>query len=271
MKNKTKKILAGACLGLVGLGCMTGCSMSKEQKAALDLITQKSDEIVNLLEHNLEYNNKNLSKEEAAEKILLGRNKFKFISFDQVEISMLQNEYLGIFDKLDNPYTSDENTPWRMLFRMSGDVKLFAGLEGDVLEEIMISDFSNDEHLEWDKGENAFSSLEYNKNIFVLDHFDKFLTEYVAPVITKEHIKDIITTENGYEFIIFSTSAEGHDCESKLYVSFDGYITKWELKAIHIDDRIDEPNTSVYVEFNFKYNEDVDFSVVDAKLSELKS
>ena len=26
MKNKTKKILAGACLGLVGMGCLTGCN-----------------------------------------------------------------------------------------------------------------------------------------------------------------------------------------------------------------------------------------------------
>lgn len=30
MKNKTKKILAGACLGLVGLGCLTGCEKKQD-------------------------------------------------------------------------------------------------------------------------------------------------------------------------------------------------------------------------------------------------
>ena len=45
-----KKILAGACLGLVGAIGLTGCSMSEEQQKSLDLVTSKSDEIINLLE-----------------------------------------------------------------------------------------------------------------------------------------------------------------------------------------------------------------------------
>ena len=62
MKNNTKKILAGICLGLVGMGCLTGCAMSDEQKAALDLVTEKTDKIVDLLEDNMEYNNKKISQ-----------------------------------------------------------------------------------------------------------------------------------------------------------------------------------------------------------------
>ena len=74
MKKKTRNILAGTCLGIVGMGCLTGCSMSAEQQTALDLITDKADEIVDLLEKNMEFNNTKLTKEEAAEKILLARN-----------------------------------------------------------------------------------------------------------------------------------------------------------------------------------------------------
>ena len=79
MKNKTKKILAGACLGLVGMGCLTGCAMSDEQKAALDLITEKSDEIVNLLEDNLTYNNEKLSKEAAFDMLKHARIKSQYV------------------------------------------------------------------------------------------------------------------------------------------------------------------------------------------------
>ena len=77
MKNKTKKILAGVGLGLVGMGCLTGCSMSDEQKAALDLITEKSDKIVNLLEDNMELQNAQLSKTDAAELVALAQTKLK--------------------------------------------------------------------------------------------------------------------------------------------------------------------------------------------------
>lgn len=270
MKNKTKKIFAGAILGLVGVGCLTGCSMSAEQKAALDLITEKSDKIVNLLEDNMEYNNKNLSKEEAAEKILIGRNIFKFANFNEFEMSMIQNEYYGVFDKIKNTYTSNENTPWRLLYRKDGNSKIFATAEGNVLDGIKISDFAKNEHLEWDNGESSFSSREYKTDDFIFDHFDNFLSGFIASEITSNHIKDIIVTDNGYEFSTCVNSpsmATGADVESRLNISFDGFITKWICKAV-----INNSNEyeSIYVEFNFKYS-NVDFSDVDAKISELNN
>ena len=268
MKNKTKKILAGACLGLVGMGCLTGCSMTDEQKKALDLITDKADEIVNLLEDNMEFNNKNLSKAEAAEKILLGRNKFKFASFDQVEISMLQNTYYGMFEELESAYTDDEDTPWRMLYRKNGDEKVCATVVGDEWDNIEISNFETDKHLSWNKGNTSFENREYDSEDFTFDIFDLNLTQFVGPVITPELIKDVKTTEQGYEFYIFTTTADEIECESKMYVSFDGYITKWEMKALEFDDSIGGDLTSTYVEFNFKYN-NVDFSALDQKIAEL--
>lgn len=52
MKNKTKKILAGACLGLFGIGLLTGCSkgITDEQQQALDKVIGKADEAIELIE-----------------------------------------------------------------------------------------------------------------------------------------------------------------------------------------------------------------------------
>lgn len=54
MKNKTKKILAGACLGLVGMGALTGCSINSEQQAAIDMAVSKADELIELVEKTSE-------------------------------------------------------------------------------------------------------------------------------------------------------------------------------------------------------------------------
>ena len=50
MNNKIKNILAGISLGIVGMGCLTGCSMSAEQQHALDKVVDKADEVVSLIE-----------------------------------------------------------------------------------------------------------------------------------------------------------------------------------------------------------------------------
>ena len=51
MKNTTKKILAGACLGLVGLGCLTGCDMSSEDMSKWE---QKADAVIEKLDNTNE-------------------------------------------------------------------------------------------------------------------------------------------------------------------------------------------------------------------------
>ncbi|MBQ3047495.1 MAG: hypothetical protein IJD48_00570, partial [Clostridia bacterium] len=206
----------------------------------------------------------------AAEKILIGRNMFKFANFNEFEMSMIQNEYYGIFDKIKSTYTSDENTPWRWIYRKYGNSKIFATAEGNVLDGIKISDFAKNEHLEWNNGDSSFSSREYETDDFVFDQFDNFLSGFIASEITSNHIKDIIVTDNGYEFNAYVNSpamATGADVESRLNISFDGFITKWICKAV-----INNSNEyeSIYVEFNFKYN-NIDFSGIDAKISELNA
>lgn len=268
MKNKTKKILACATLGLVGMGCVTGCSMSEEQKKALDLITEKSDKIINLLEDNMEYNNKNLSKEEAAEKILIGRNVFKFANFNEFEMSMIQNEYDGVFDTLVNSYTPDPEVPYVWKYKKSGDTKIFATIGDNELNDICISNFATDEHLYWGKNDVTFKNRVYQTDDFIFDHFDSFLSGFVATEITSSHIKDIVITEDGYEFSTFVNSpsmAIDTEVESRFNVSFDGYITKWICKGVK---NISNDYESFYIEFNFKYD-NVDFGNIDAKISQL--
>ena len=51
MKNTTKKILVGACLGLVGMGCLTGCDMSAEELSKWE---QKADTVIEKLDNTNE-------------------------------------------------------------------------------------------------------------------------------------------------------------------------------------------------------------------------
>jgi len=268
MKNKTKKILATACLGLVGMGAMTGCAMSDDQKAALDLISGKADKLVELLESNMEYNNTKLSKAEAAEKILLGRNRFILSDFDKFQMSMIQNQYEGVFDSIELTYTDDETTPYGWLYKKDGDVKTKAVLNGDDIHYMVISDFEEDKHTIWEDGQNSFLDREYESDDFSMDSFSGFLEEFVGPVITEDDIKDIKVTDSGYEFTVVNIIEDSGTmtCESRLFVTFDNYITKWVLKGV-TEDQTDY--TSYYVEFNFKYNDDVDVKPLDDKIASL--
>ena len=65
MKNKSKKLLVAACLGVIGAGCLTGCSMSSEDMEKWD---KKADVIIETLtEQNEKYEEiiESLQKENA--------------------------------------------------------------------------------------------------------------------------------------------------------------------------------------------------------------
>lgn len=267
MKNKTKKILACAALGVVGMGCLSGCSISEEQQQALDLVTKKSDEIVNLLEENLEYKNKQLSKEDAAEKILLAKSRWKLQQFDEFEWSMIQNSYYGIFDELKSTYSSNETTPWRMIYRNSENTKVMASIDGDTWDEISISNFDEDKHLVWNNGDNSFTTREYKSSDF---HIIDIFQAVGITTITSEQVKDIEIVENGY---IFKVIIEDNDTYSEVTfnVSFDNYITSLTMNQIKdIKEGLVEDFESWFIECKFKYD-NVDFSALDTKITELST
>ena len=268
MNNKIKNILAGACLGLVGIGCLTCCSMSDEQKKALDLVTEKSDEIVNLLEENLEYKNKQLSKEDAAEKILLARSRWKLLQFDEFEYSMIQNSYYGMFDKLKSTYTSDATTPWRWIYRNTEDTKVFATAEGVEFDSIRLSNFNENKTLEWSAGENSFTDREYDSYDFLINI--DVLDQIGITTITSEQIKDIEIVENGYVFRVLIEEDNSYS-EVTFNVTFDNYITSFIVKNIMTDEYNGESwLESWLIECQYKYD-NVDFTALDAKIVELSS
>ena len=45
--------------------------------------------------------------------------------FDELEFSMIQNVYSGVYDKLIDAYTGDEDTPMRWLYKQNEDNKVF--------------------------------------------------------------------------------------------------------------------------------------------------
>ena len=270
MKNKTKKILAGLGLGLVGMSCLTGCTMTDDQKAALDLITEKSDQIINLLEENVKYNNKNLSKEEAAEKIFLARCRWELMDFDEFETTFTTRGYNGIFDEFYLGY-SDPTNVMVSQYRKQGNTKVFAGkLNGNYIQ-ITSSDFDKDEHLFWQSAQDGFANREYKTNDFVFgDLVSKFYSGSLG-TIEAEQIKDIEVIDNGYKFKIIIKETEGDTeiiTESTFIVTFDNYITSIILKQVAIEQ---ETEVSSYDgELNIKYN-NINFDALDAKIAELKS
>lgn len=264
MKNKTKKILAGACLGLVGMGCLSGCALTADQSAALDMVVEKSDKIITLLEENMELNNRKLTKVEAVERVLLARRKFDLMQFNQFEFSVKQSAYKGAFDNLEDTFEE------KWLFRKNGDSKLMAVIYGGEFDSIITSNFQTNEHLEWENGDESFSSREYKTNDFLFTLLDETLME-----ISEQDVKSVEVAESGY---VIKTSSEELNEEDRivmefvLNLSFDGYLTSFAGSILFVeeDDNHEEHVESVSIECNIKYD-DVDFSAVDAKIASLST
>ena len=275
MNKKTKMLLAGACMGLVGFGCLTGCSLTDEQTKAINLVTEKSDAIITLLEENMDYNNKKMSKEDAIEKIHLALSNWYFCAFDELEVEYGQVNYQGIFDKKGNSYLT------KILYKESGATKKTAYYTNDEsqleLGSIQISNFETNGHKRWNKGETTFSNLAYSTQLWDISSIidlNATGTSIVLDTLTAEDITDIQVTESGYEFKIISSEVVETDgktnTEITIKVSFDGYFTQILGKAIvrHGTEMYHKDIESITFGATFKYS-NVDFTAVDAKIAEL--
>ena len=269
MKNKTKKILAGLGLGLVGMGCLTGCSMNDEQLSAINGITEKADNIIELLEQNVNYNNNQLSKAEAAEKILLGRNNWKLMNFNELEFTIKQVQYDGLFDKATASYTSDFDTPFRWLYRSKDNTKVFAKGEGTQIEGITVSDFAEDEHKIWRaQTDTTLVDREYDTEDFILQL--DILGQIGISTIGADDVKDIKVTETGYEFKVLMGEDNEYTTTTQevvFNVSKEGYITSFTAKVLLYTKSTDKYE-SLLAECTYKYS-GVDFTALDAKIASL--
>ena len=203
MKNKIKNVLAGACLGLVGMGFLTGCSMTVDQKAALDLITEKSDEIVRLLEENMELQNEQLSKTDAVELVALARTKLLLNKYDELYMKTESQAYDGFWEK--SRGSAQGNAPF-VYYKKTDTMKYVALCDFDgSLFSIQKADFENNTAYNYDAKDNEKTDTEFESGMFDLSSQVDIMTLIGLKEISVEDIVNIESTENGYKFNILVT------------------------------------------------------------------
>lgn len=107
-KNLGKKLLAGgacACLLLTGGLTLSGCSLSGDQQKALDVLVSNTETLVKDFGSYLDNQNTKISKEKAVEIISRSRLNFIMGNFDHLQMKVSQNMFEGFEDKLDDSGT----------------------------------------------------------------------------------------------------------------------------------------------------------------------
>ena len=282
MENKTKKLMAGVGLGVAlctGAVGMAGCSMTDEQKEALDLITNKADQLVEIIEDNYNYNNKVLTKSEACEQLLIARNFFDFGELKQVKAVFNSKSFDGVFDSLLTSSTAEVN------YKHSDDQKyLFlnkTNAEGEYERDYLKSDFEANKHYSYHETYN--NTPRYSEGGYNLINWD--LGRQLDPLaglgysadILPEDIKSITILENGYQFDIYVCQAQG-DSVRKVNFKFtikNGKIDKVDFSAVYysfpenaLDAYIDDKdNLLVDVDYLSHMFADSDINVYSQKAS----
>lgn len=204
MENKAKKILAGVGLGLVGMSCLTGCSLTDSQQKALDLLTEKSDEIISLLEENLELTNSQLSKADAIELLGLARTKLSLGKYNELLMKTTSAAYEGFFEKKIG--YAQSNAPY-VYYKKTNDMIYTALCDFDSsLSILQTANFVNNEAYTYnaksdEKQENTYTSGMFDMGI-LLDSFDIIGLKS----ITADDIANIEYTEDGYKFNVLATT-----------------------------------------------------------------
>lgn len=210
MKNKTKKILAGACLGVVGAGLLTGCSMTDSQKVALDLITDKTDEIISLLEENMELQNAQLSKTDAVELVVLAQTKLKLNKYNELYMKTTSTAYDGFFEKKTG--NAQSNAPY-VYYKKTDDMKYVALCDFDgSIKIIQKADFANDNAYIYEIDQKL--DTEFKSGMFDLGSQLDPLSLIGLKRIMVDDIVNIETTVDGYKFnilaTVYNTSNQNH-------------------------------------------------------------
>jgi hypothetical protein len=291
MKNKTKKIIAGLGLALIGGATLTGCSMTEAQQKALDKVVDKTDEIIELVENNMAMQNAKLTKEEAAEKIMLARNYFLSKNLN-IKMHFKHSSYEGLYDK---EYDSSDVDCY---FIKNKDVLKYVNFSDGINYISAKMDFKNDIYYYCFGGEGnrTFHTLEYSScaTLGYAMQIDVLLNNAeIGGIITPDMIVDLNIIEGGYEFFIYSYSfIENGAQRSKVKLKLvDNRITDFDIERteitnseIVIDDDLSAEEVFVELTHNYESNVDVQtfngayhydletsISVVDAELAAIES
>ena len=238
MKRNGKKLLAGVGLALVGGMTLAGCGMTEEQQAALDKVVDKADEIIELVDSNMSMQNAKLSKEEAAEKIMLARNYWLSKNL-QMKVYFDDVNYSGLYDKVASSrrvtvhYLKDEGVLRFVNIGRDQD-------EYDACYEKY--DYKNDVYYSYSEHGNtdnkSFSSRTYSNT----DSIDAIvggdvLASYGFDVITPDMIMDLDVIENCYNFTVYNyTKGKDSATRNKLVLTIENdKITDFKVESIHLE------------------------------------
>lgn len=295
MKSKTKKILAGLALGVVGASALTGCAMTDEQQAVLDKVVSKTDELVDLIDKNMQYQNSQITKEEAVEKLLIAMNMSTFAKFDQFKMEADGKLYNGVYDYL---MPEDKWGKLEYFYKRGEDYKYSVLIQNDTICEFTKSNFKTNNHYEY--GCNAdveyFREVEYSSSMWCDNLLDNTL---LFTKITSDDIVNINVIDNGYEFDVCYLEFLGdsvvdiYDITIKMvdnkivsqrvndicYEFPEGALTEFKdenggltLSIYDLMNNVDTTNLKVstgeYV-ITYKYN-NIDFTNIDAKFAEIE-
>lgn len=264
MKNKTKKILAGVGLGLVGMGALTGCSMSEEQKNALDSVVNKADEIIQLVDTQ----NKMLSKESAYEMIVLSTNAFQMGLINEVNMVAKSKYYSNYFEE----ELEEESHGQEIKYKVENNVKKFSLIgfnDTDKQTNNLYADFNNDKYFQWENNEEA---QPVNKDIaYELTVAGQVMNAFFVDSLSDpEDIYDIDVLEDGsYSFMCLQEYDVSHYTYIKRFKIEikDNLLQKYEEWSVEKNNETgDISSWHMYSEFKY---DNIDFTEFDAKVATL--
>ena len=278
MKNKTKKLFAGIGLAVIGMSALAGCAMSDEQERALNTVTANTEKLVNLIDDYLTAQNKQMTKQDAYEMLVVSSNMYKFGYIDQVSISGTHTEYLGYFEKKKSmdecvvSYKHIDGVKYYQQHMTPHNYILEPGqMEQTVTESIYcLADFNNDYYYVWDHEDNE-EELSYNdKMIYEMTFSGMSLQEGVlhfeVDSFDANDIYDIIENEDGsFLFKIFSSS-ENFIYEYSIIVK-DGLFQKFVRKVANCD--FDAKDLSWEEDYTFDYSSNISFDEIEEKHNQL--
>ena len=278
MKSRTKKILAGIGLGIIGMGCLTGCSLTDDQQKALDLLSGKSDNIVSLLENNMELESSELSKVVAYEKISFAFDQFEFGMIDKFRLTYTNHNYKGYFDKI------QDKTKSVFEYQFKDHVKYIqSNIESSDVNRNgysnMIFDYDNDYYVVYGKQGNKVQpdiELDPINNLSELEQYSLSSIMQVGiiniDVFSAEDIYNVEMTEEGSMNFYVRYSEESVGIPEGINGKVE-YLYKIQIKnnLIHKLERYLYRKTfnldgevmtveSNYITINYEYDVEIDFS-----------